>query len=135
VTVELLRGKVPLSSIRNQLKTSEWKLRRIMVFAKAHPAAPVFWGNWNRSPGTRIRRERLASHEPLWRPVAVAATMTPTQRPACLVPVRSHINIWFLLDLGRYNCLMESFPHDQSNSAPGVVSHLLQQIGEKILKS
>jgi hypothetical protein len=38
--VELWRGKVPLSTIRIQLKMSERALRRVLAFAEANPLSP-----------------------------------------------------------------------------------------------
>jgi hypothetical protein len=38
---ELCRAKVPLSTIRSQLKLSESALRRILAFAKRNPINPI----------------------------------------------------------------------------------------------
>ncbi len=50
MAIELWRAKVPLATIRKQLKMSERSLRRILSFAKSNPEAPV--AGRKRDPGT-----------------------------------------------------------------------------------
>jgi hypothetical protein len=57
VAIELWRAKVPLATIRKQLKMSERSLRRILSFAKSNPDAPV--AGRKRDPGSRTSNLKI----------------------------------------------------------------------------